>query len=110
MQKTKGFTLVELLVVISIIGILIAILLPAASKARESARRAQCVNNLREFSTGMQVFADRDPQERYCTGAYDFARDGCPDSIGWVADLVNIGAGNPQAQLCPSNPIKGSEK
>ena len=57
-DRKRGFTLVELLVVIAIIGVLISMLLPAVQQIRESARRTQCMNRLRQIGLATALFHD----------------------------------------------------
>lgn len=64
----SAFTLVELLVVIAIIGVLVALLLPAVQAARESARRSQCLNNMRQLGIGGQMY--HDAHGHLMTGTY----------------------------------------
>ena len=102
----RGFTLVEMLTVITIIGMLAALALPALNAAREAARGSACQNNLRQFGIGLSVVAAR--HGTVGTGAFDWRRDGAVTEIGWVADLVRAGTSVGQ-MLCPSNPNKINE-
>jgi len=99
-RSRLAFTIVELLVVISIISILVALTMPALSAARESARMIACKSNLKQLYIGLSAFADS--KGAYCSGAFDWKRDGAVTEVGWVADVVNNGilAGK---MLCPSN-------
>lgn len=82
LNSRRGFTLVELLVVVAVLGILLALLLPAVQAARESARRAGCKSNLRQIGVGLLNFHDT-------SGAFPV---GCVDRmqrrIAWSAYLL----------------------
>ncbi|MDG3006704.1 DUF1559 domain-containing protein [Paludisphaera mucosa] len=80
-RRRRGFTLIELLIVIAIIAILIALLLPAVQAARETARRAQCLNNLKQAALGFLNFHD-------VRRGFPPARTTIPASHGWCVDLL----------------------
>jgi prepilin-type N-terminal cleavage/methylation domain-containing protein/prepilin-type processing-associated H-X9-DG protein len=79
-EKSRAFTLIELLVTIAIIGILAAILFPVFARARENARRASCLSNLKQMGLGImqytQDYDERYPLAYYPYPDYDTARSG----------------------------------
>lgn len=106
-RRLRGFTLVELLVVIAVIGLLVAILTPAVHLARERARNLSCQSNLKQFGVGLIAHAS-DSKGTYCSGAWNWQEDGAVTENGWVADLVNLEI--PMGEmLCPSNTARMSE-
>lgn len=106
--RQHGFTLVELLVVIGIIALLISILLPALTRARDAAMRVSCLSNLRQLYTMCQMYAQdnrgvvplgvRHDQRQFNYIGYDGAR-------GWMGLGLLISAGytrESQAWYCPA--------
>ncbi len=107
-MRRSGFTLVELLTVIAVIGILVSLLMPALKIAREAARRTQCSNNLRNFGIAFTAHSLSDRRKAFCSGNFDWRMDGSVIDHGWVADMVN--EGQPVSQmLCPSSGAELSE-
>jgi prepilin-type N-terminal cleavage/methylation domain-containing protein len=84
-QPETGFTLIELLVVIAVIAVLVAILLPSLKRAREYARRAACLGNLRQIQTAWLAYAD--DHDGFIVNGRPYAA-GPPDERGtpWLAD------------------------
>src|SRR5215204_4286094 len=101
MKRNAAFTLVELLVVIGIIVILIAILLPALSRAREQANRAACASNLRQITIGIRMYADA--HRDVLPNANPSGGDG-NDDLGLVlVSLANQYVKNAAVFHCPSD-------
>lgn len=122
MRKQTGFSLIELLVVIGIIGVLLAILLPAIGRARENARRIQCLSNLKQIVNSSLLYAHENklwlPS---CAPAFSYNLSGyCRyDWIYWqetgpfgkrnISDspvLKYLGTSNANVLICPSDNLE----
>jgi prepilin-type N-terminal cleavage/methylation domain-containing protein/prepilin-type processing-associated H-X9-DG protein len=105
MGKKKGFTLIELLVVIAIIAILAAILFPVFARAREKARQASCLSNVKQIMLAWRMYAqDYDGQFTHHVFAY-----GLPQAYWWYYPLQAY-VKNVQIFQCPSDPVEHNFK
>ena len=93
--NAKGFTLIELLVVIAIISILAAILFPVFARARENARKAACMSNLKQIGLGMAMYV-QDNDETFPVGWRDAAVD-----VYWY-EVLQPYIKNKQVFVCPT--------
>src|SRR5690348_13949507 len=94
MKEVRGFTLVEVLVVIAVVALLVTMLFPVFSRARENARRSACASNLKQIGLGLQMYC-QDHDGRYPSPASSAT------TYGW-AQTIQPYLKNAQIFQCPS--------
>lgn len=107
-DRRNGFTLIELLVVIAIIAVLIALLLPAVQQAREAARRASCVNNLKQIGLALQNYHDsKNVFPPGYVSNYDTSGTDTGPGWGWGAMILSeLDQGTIRTTISFENPIE----
>lgn len=114
----NAFTLVELLVVIAVIGILVAILLPAVQMARSAARRSQCANNLRQIGLAVHGYVDTHKGDFPLMANHNNANEGLDASdpnwvderdLSWIRTLAPYLEGVDEMRLCPDHKARAEE-
>ncbi len=103
-SKRSGFTLIELLVVIAIIAILAAILFPVFAQARNAARKATCISNLKQLALGQSMYV-QDYDERYCKWLNGGVNNSWnqPAGAGWWMNEIYPYIKNFQVYECPND-------
>lgn len=94
-KTVRAFTLIELLVVVAIIALLISILLPALSEAKEQGRVSVCMSNLRTMSQALNVYFNDGQEDMVFSFPFDYYINGTPQNFGLISEVI-WGGGIPQ--------------